>query len=119
MKAYKIFDNNDYIYSLVVFAETPSKAKTIALYRDGFEDSEYTDLRARRIESLDKYYKQGKDYLDWYIDEDKLALVKDAGFSCYDPYPDECKSCIAREYCEYMQEQEEEAANYGDEQGSN
>lgn len=103
MYAYKVLDK-DYYYSVVVFAESPSKAKSYALGLGEFCGSNYIDLRAERIKPLDKYYKPDKKYLDWYIDEDRLALVKDAGYRCEDP-SFECKGCIARKYCDTIKEE--------------
>ena len=98
MYAYQVFDCN-YYYSVVVFAESPTKAKSYAFYSNELDGSDYTELRARRIKQLDKYYKPNKYCLSWYIDEDRLALVKDGGYRCEDP-SFECKSCIARKYCD-------------------
>ena len=98
MKAYQVYDS-DYYYSVVVFAESPTKAKSYALGLSELYGQEYIGLRARRIKPLDKYFKPDKKCLDWYIDNDRLALVKDAGSRCEDP-SFECKSCIARKYCD-------------------
>lgn len=104
MYAYQVYDG-DYYYSVVVFAESPTKAKSYAfLHLDDLDGSDYIDLRARRIKPLDKYYKPDKKYFDWYIDEDRLALVKDAGYHCEDPCF-ECKSCIARKYCDTINQE--------------
>ena len=103
MRAYKVFDR-EYYYSVVVFAESPSKAKSYTYnHLDDLDGAEYTDLRARRIKRLDKYYKPDKKYLDWYIDEDRLALVKDGGYFC-EELNFECDNCIARKYCEMIKE---------------
>ena len=103
MKAYQVYDS-DYYYSVVVFAESQTKAKSYALGIGELCDQDYIDLRVRRIKGLDKYYKPDKYYLDWYIDEDRLALVKDAGYHCEDPSFD-CKGCIARKYCDTIKEE--------------
>lgn len=49
-------------YSVVVFAETSGKAKSDALYYDEFSntDSEYIDLRAKRMKEWDKYSETKK-----------------------------------------------------------
>jgi hypothetical protein len=103
MRAYKVY-GVDSFYSVVCFAETPSKAKGYAFrFLDAVEGYEYTELRARRIKRLDKYYKQDKKYLDWYIDEDRLTLVKVGGFTCEET-SFECDTCIARKYCDTIKD---------------
>ena len=103
MKAYKVY-GVDSFYSAVCFAETPSKAKAYAWrFLDAVEGYNYTEIRARRIESLDKYYKQDKEYLDWYKDEDRLVLVKVGGFACEET-SFECDTCIARKYCDTIKD---------------
>ena len=58
MKAYKISDLKGYAdYSTVVFAETSGKAKAIAITTDAFNDYEFTEISARRVPNLDKYYR--------------------------------------------------------------
>lgn len=104
MRAYKVYAI-DCNYSVVCFAETPSKAKSYAFrFLDDLEGYDYTELRARRIKRLDKYYKQDKKSLDWYKDEDRLALVKVGGYTCEEP-SFECDTCIARKYCETIKEE--------------
>ena len=48
---------------------------------------------------MDKYYKPDKSEMDWLDPEDRIALVKDAGFRCEYVELEECKQCPAREYC--------------------
>ena len=97
MKAYNVRDKNSF-YSTVVFAESSNKAKSIAMYTDACEDVPYTDIRTKRMPMLDKYYR-GLDEMDWYDDADRIALVKDGKFHCFEV--SECKNCPAREYCDY------------------
>lgn len=85
-------------YATVVFAETAGKAKAIAVGTDACEDYDYLDIRAHRFKEMDKFYR-GKREMDWYNDEDRIALVK-TGWYCLDPYEWECKECVAREFCE-------------------
>jgi len=116
MKAYAVFDKDGYPpYSEVVFAETRAKAIYTAL-RDtdlSYEGCEYTDMRARRKQMLDKYYR-GRSAMDWNNDTDRLAMVRDAGYVCDDDFfdPDECVKCVGKDYCskyeEYQEENEEE-----------
>lgn len=112
IKAYKC--EEDFMgYSTVIFAETAGKARYIALKSDTLgEDNEFKDIRVRRIPALDGFYK-GKAEMDWYDPDDRLAMVKEAGYMCDDDGfdPDECERCSAQEYCakweEYAEEQEE------------
>lgn len=119
MKAYKVRDREGYSeYSMVVFAETRGKAISYALGTDEFPKYEwdYTQLKAERIPVLDKYYR-GYRTMDWDNMQDRVAMVKEAGFQCDDEYADidECKNCEAKEYCgeyEYLQEQQTEWDDY-------
>jgi len=115
MKAYKVYDRMGYSwYSVVVFAETAGRAKALALGTDTFPSSDwdFTELSARRVPSLDKYY-HGDWEMDWYKDEDRLALIKDAGYQCDEDSfdPDECEKCVGKDYCsryeEYLDEEVE------------
>lgn len=104
IKAYCVKDENAYEDgAFIIFAETRGKAIQYALHHtDGaFDWSEWTDMRALREKQLDKYYK-GKPMMDWSDPEDRIAMVKDAGFSCsedYDVIEDECQECPAHEWC--------------------
>ena len=98
MKAYNVRDKNSF-YSTVVFAESSNKAKAIAMHTDACEDVPYTDIRTKRMPMLDKYYR-GKKEMDWYDDDDRIAMVKDGKFHCFDGI-EECKNCPAKEYCDY------------------
>lgn len=112
MKAYKVFDGSGYAdYVLIVFAETRSKAIVAALGTDEFPygEWEYTQLRARRVPELDKHYR-GHSVMEWYNAEDRIAMVKEAGFRCDDDSfdPECCRSCPASSYCEKYAEYFEE-----------
>ena len=86
----------------VVFAETRGKAKSMALHTDACEDADFMSIEVRRAKEADKYYKPGKRELDWFNKDDRIALVKDCGFTCI---PDahcaeECAVCPAKEFCD-------------------
>ena len=102
MKAYKITDLKGYCeYATIVFAETRGKAKANAICTDSFNDYEYTEISAVRMPKLDKYYR-GEWEMDWYDDNDRIAMVKDGGFSC-DPEcweEEDCEKCPARQWCD-------------------
>ena len=105
MKAYRVSDKNSF-YSTVVFAESSNKAKAIAMHTDACEDVPYTDIRTNRMPMLDKYYR-GLNEMDWYDDNDRIAMVKDGNFHCFEDR--ECPNCPAKQYCDYCEEYEVES----------
>ena len=115
MKAYKVCDREGYSpCSIIVFAETRGKAISYAIGTDEYPKYEwdYTQLKAVREPALDKHYR-GNTFMDWDNMEDRVAMVRDAGFCCDDDYADidDCKNCDAKEYCEeYERLQENQTA---------
>lgn len=111
MKAYIATDKNcDSDISLVVFAETAGKAKAYAANREEFDYYTFTDMSVRRCTQLDKYYCGG-DAMDWCDPEDRVAMVREAGFSCsYEmDYADcPCDTCPATQYCVRYESMHEE-----------
>lgn len=115
MKAWRVSDDKgetDEVY--VVFAETRGKAKKYALSAgDGYFDwSEWTDLRAVRLPALDRYYK-GRTAMEWGIMEDRVAMVREAGFHCsyeVDVSETECMACAAHEWCDRYERMKEDEA---------
>lgn len=103
MKAYIITDLQGYAdYSTVVFAETSGKAKAIAIHTDAFEDYEFTEISARRVPKLDKYYF-GRKEMDWFNPSDRVVLVREANFSCsYETDIEDlrCEDCPAKQWCD-------------------
>lgn len=105
MKAYSVSDVNcNTGYSYVVFAETRGKAIRHALdYCDcAFEYYTWTEMRAIRKPALDRFYR-GKREMDWEDMEDRVAMVRYAGFYCSDEVlvgSDECVQCPAHEWCD-------------------
>lgn len=55
LKAYIVCDKWGDAGSIVVWAETPGKAKSQALYNDIFDGYEFTELRLDRVKDFDKY----------------------------------------------------------------
>ena len=102
MKAYEVYDKDD-MFSTIVFAETSGKAKALALLTDTCEESEFTRIRVKRVPKADCLYKDSWE-IDWYDPKQRLYLVKEMGWSCYEPEIDECENCKARLYCDYFQE---------------
>ena len=86
----------------VVFAETRGKAKSMALHTDACEDADFMSIEVRRLKEADKYYKPGKRELDWFNTEDRIAMVKDCGFTCIPAAhcAEECADCPAKAYCD-------------------
>lgn len=105
MKAYEVCDANcDVGFSYVIFAETRGKAIRYALdHSDGAYDwYSFTEMRALRRPALDKYYR-GEPMMDWDDDNDRVAMVREAGFRCsyeIDVDEDECLRCAAHEWCD-------------------
>lgn len=116
MKAWLVRNKDaDYCGAEVVFAETRGKARSVAMATDCCSESRFTDIEVYREPIADKYYQEGKWHLDWYNPNDRLALVKDCGFSCDPEYFDleECERyCSAKEYCDryrdYMESENED-----------
>lgn len=101
-------------YSTIIFAETAGKARYIATKSDALgEDNEFKDIYVRRIPALDRFYR-GRKEMDWFDPDDRLAMVKEAGYQCDDDgfYLENCQRCSAHEYCsrweEYLEEAEQE-----------
>lgn len=107
MKAW-IAREKDEFYSTIVFAETMGKARSIAMHTDACEDVDFCKIKVRRMPQLDKYYKSGKKEMDWYDDNDRIALVKEAGFTCQDVDLDLCEYCSAKEFCDAYQDEMKE-----------
>ena len=106
MKAYSVTDKWECTFSTIVFAKSHGQARAKALHTDACEGSEFCDISARRVPALDQFYR-GRDEMDWCNDEDRITMVKYAGYSCseeiYDP---ECAYCPAAEFCGRAEEEE-------------
>lgn len=106
MKAWRVSDEAAYEDGCtVVFAETRGKAHALALNTDCCEDAEWNDVRVTRLPAMDKMYK-GRKEMDWCNAEDRIALVKECGWSCsYETLDrDECSYCPAAEFCDSYQD---------------
>ena len=106
MKAYSVSDaNGDMGYEYIVFAETRGKALAYALHNCdcAFDGYGWTEMRALRKPQLDRFYR-GRNEMDWNDMNDRMAMVKDAGFQCSDEVTvsaRECETeCPAHEWCE-------------------
>lgn len=98
MKAYSAHNDETGI-GVVVFAETRGKAKRILMDTDVMEFYDFTEIRPRREKELDKEYR-GRQEMDWYDKDDRIALVK-KGWTCTTDSidPEECQECPAKEWC--------------------
>lgn len=97
MKAWIVTDEYEE-YSTVVFAETRSKARTIAQATDCCEDMDYININPRRFKEADARYC-GKSEMEWDDPDDRRFLVEH-GWSCVEPEYDECPECPAADICE-------------------
>lgn len=102
MKAYKAWVEYGE-GSTIVFAETRNEAKVIALSCDCCEDANYIDVCIRRVKELDHLYK-GHSEIDWYDNETRLVLVRDFGWSCFEPSW-ECDDCHAKPHCQWHEKE--------------
>lgn len=111
MKAWLVKDKNEFC-ATVVFAETRGKARSIAMHTEACEDVDFCNIEVHREKQIDKYYIEGKTKMDWYDDNDRLALVKESGFYCEEIDEDMCEDCPAKEYCDsyidYIDQKERE-----------
>lgn len=108
MKAYKAWDDAlDENYSTIVFAENVREAKKIAFCCDALDDADWISVRVKRQPEADRLYK-GKPEIDWWDAETRLALVRDLGWACLDPYELECEKCAAKPYCRHWEEDDYE-----------
>lgn len=102
MKAYQLNTKYDFC-SVVVFAETRNKAKTMGVGLDLLDYPAYIEIEARRLPQADKMYKN-RSYMEWDDEQDRLFLVKECGWHCdpeYRYYANPCEECIAKKYCDY------------------
>lgn len=101
MKAYQVRGTDWCEGSVVVFAETAGKAKSLATHTDLLCYEDYKDLQATRLPKIDHLYK-GNSVADWNEDENiRLALVREYGWHCIEPQLRDCKVCSAEKYCEW------------------
>ena len=88
-------------YAVIVFAETRNKAKYLATQcNDALQEYGYADVRAVRMPQLDRYAGDKPHVMDFETNEDRLIMVRDAGFSCIEPEYDDCEKCVAKDYCD-------------------
>ena len=105
MKAWLVRKKNEFS-ATVVFAETRSKARALALSTDACEDADFIRIEATRMKEADKYYR-GNTELKWSDPRDRIVLVKECGFTCdYHAFDlNDCAFCSAKEYCDQYKDQ--------------
>lgn len=107
MKAWRVVHNYDNDVSAIVFAPTKGKAKSIAMHYDLLGDKyiDFIEIRCYRVKRGDKFYN-GKSYLDWDCDDDRLLMVKEFGFTCEEEFYQEreCAYCVAKDFCSLYEE---------------
>ena len=84
MKAWEVRNPNEWT-AAIVFAETPGKARVLAMHTEACEDMNFCDIEVHREKAVDEYYTPGKREMDWRDPADRLVMVRDLGFACY-PY---------------------------------
>lgn len=102
MKAWKVTDLCEE-YSTIVFAESRNKARLEAMCTDVCYGMEYIEINPIRVPWADEMY-HGSREMDWYDADDRIALVKH-GWSCLEPEYSDCKSCPAKKWCEYGEQE--------------
>lgn len=103
-KAYKVYDSaNCENLATIIFANRRNEAKVLALSTDACEDAQYTDIRVQRCPEADHLYRGGFE-VDWYDEETRVTLVRDLGWSCFEPSW-ECDECLAKQYCRWHEEE--------------
>lgn len=98
-KAWYAYSDYEESY-VVVFAETRSKARKYIKETEEFDYYDYIEIKPRRLGCIDYLDKPDGYVMDWNKQEDRLALVKDAGWYCVDPRKESCEKCSAKEQCD-------------------
>lgn len=96
LKAYQI--DSDYAEgSSIAFAESASKAKSMALHTDTFTDEEYIELHAKRAYEFDEHIEKfGRGLLGW--DEKSAHIFRENGWHEFDACQSECEWCGLHEF---------------------
>ena len=110
LKAYEARNKWGYNdYTTVVFAKTAGKAKSIAMSSEACEGCDFIDIEVFRVPQLDKYYKKGKQEMDWFNEKDRIALVKYGGFYCsMEVIKPSCENCPASKWCDRYKDERSE-----------
>lgn len=103
MKAYIVGVKNNF-YKTVIFAKNRNQARYLAQSTDTCEYADYINIEAIRLPQADKLYRKGMFELEWADQKTRLFLVKNCGFHCEFVDDDECKNCLAKQYCDIYKE---------------
>lgn len=95
---------------VILFSETPGKARALAMSTDMCEDALFTEIEIRRAPAFDDSYR-GHPVMDWYDSNDRIDLVKKASFVCEPGFEEDCDRCPARDFCDYCVERKEHNDN--------
>ena len=76
---------------------------------EAFDNLEFCELRPRRVKSLDYLNYPDGYVMDFWKDEDRIAMVRNLGLWCDDVHREDCEECCAKEWCSKYAEYEEEA----------
>ena len=97
---------NNYGTTEIVFADTKRRAKSyLKNFTDSFEDYRCNDIYPERAKVLDYLGHNDGYVMNWHKDEDRLPMVRDAGFYCSEPDREDCKECCAKEWCRKYKEE--------------
>ena len=107
MKAWLVREKDEFCAE-VVFAETRGKAKTYFKNLGTFDWFDFCELRPRRAKSLDYLNYPDGYVMNWFKDEDRIAMVRHLGVQCDDAYREDCEVCCAKEWCSKYEELKEE-----------
>ena len=102
LKAWIAQETETWSNATIVFAETRGKARSVAMHTDACEDVSFIEIYIRRVPQMDKYYR-GLSEMDWFDPDDRIAMVRDAGFSCtyeLDKSDLDCDKCPACKWCD-------------------
>lgn len=89
----------------VVFAPSSEEALELARAADiGVVDDE-DEAQGGRCEAMEKYWKPGKQMMEWNNRNDRIALVRDLNWTCEEgmsPCSYKCRYCPAIYVCETL-----------------
>ena len=100
--------NEKWCRPVIVFADTIGKAKSYFMKRDTVGYFNFCNVRPHRIKKLDYLDRPNGYVMNFLKDEDRLPMVRDAGFYCNEVDRQLCEECCAKEWCSAYEEVEEE-----------
>ncbi len=97
-KAWECYEEESGVVE-VVFADTRGKAKSYFKDIETFDYYNFCELRPCRVKELDYLNHPDGYVMDWNKDEDRLPMIRDAGYSCIEVNREDCEICCAKELC--------------------